>query len=187
MRSPRRLNGLRSAQPLLGDRDDDDGRAPAPSCSTSEHERAVSGRCGLIHRAAHTWRRAHRMAAKRTVECRVDRRLSCDADTRHDVSADGSCSCCSARRLQQLVRAVVLAPPGGLLQPWLILDGRTQGRTQKSERDRGRSLTTASRPEELAAWRGLVQLQVILGETGRNLGHHPVTDAFRALSRCRRV
>eukprot|EP00966_Prymnesium_polylepis_P044414 1029563-Prymnesium_polylepis.1 len=58
------------------------------------HERGMSGQRGLIQSypsCSARVRRAHRIAAKRSVWC-VDRRLSCSTDTRHDVSA--GCSCC---------------------------------------------------------------------------------------------
>ena len=58
-------------------------------------------------------RRTHRAAVKN--HGRVDPRSICDGSTRPDVSADGWCHCRIARQLQQHVRAVVLAPPGGLL------------------------------------------------------------------------
>ena len=104
MRSPRRIHGLPRAQLLPVDRGDNGGRAPASSGCTSEHKRAVSGRCSSIHRAA-------LMCGVRTgwlprCQCHVDRRLSCDTGMRHDVSAAGSCSCRSARRQQQHVEAV---------------------------------------------------------------------------------
>ena len=58
-------------------------------------------------------RRTHRAAVKN--HGRVDPRSICDGSTRPDVSADEWCHCRIARQLQQHVRAVVLAAPGGLL------------------------------------------------------------------------
>ena len=80
------------------------------------HERAVSGQCNLMHRGAHTC--GVRTGWQPRGQWCVDRRLSCDTDTRHDVSAGSSCSRRSAQWQQQHVRAVALAPPGGLLQTW---------------------------------------------------------------------
>eukprot|EP00966_Prymnesium_polylepis_P296793 6856493-Prymnesium_polylepis.2 len=107
-----------------------------PSCSRSidtlvslEHQllftaRATSGQCGLMQShpscSARVWCKcgARTESQPRGRWC-VGRRLSCDTDTRHDVSAGCSCRGRSVRRLQQHVGTVALAPPCGLLQPWM--------------------------------------------------------------------
>ena len=176
MRSPRRVHWLPRAQLPPGDRGEHGGRAPASSGCTSEHERAVSGRCSSIHRAA-------LMCGVRTgwlprCQCHVDRRLSCDTGMRHDVSAAGSCSCRSARRQQQHVAAVVLAPPGG----YVGMDGRTgtwrcsqpcnprvqedvavNEESKSKIRLRGRPRTTLAPPRPLRqrALRGLCEPQLV--------------------------
>ena len=65
------------------------------------------------HAAAH---RAHQAAVKN--DDRVESRSICDGGVRHEVSADGRCHCRIARWQQQHMRAVAVAPPGGLLLTW---------------------------------------------------------------------
>ena len=48
----------------------------------------------------------------------VESRSICDGSARLKVSADGRCRCRIARRPQHHMRAVAVAPPGGLLLTW---------------------------------------------------------------------
>ena len=115
-RSSRPLNVLPCAQLPSADRGVHGDRAPGRSRCESEHERAVGGQLGIMPRAAtHV---ALRTGWQHKRSLFVDRRPSCDAGTRHDVSTDSSSSCRSARRKQQHVAAVAVAPPGGLLLTW---------------------------------------------------------------------
>ena len=117
-------------------------RAPAGPAPAGRPRRAWRSSSGLVrlHKRARAsgersvqqqascggrMRRAHRMAGKMS----VPRRPSALLRHRHAARCQHTAHSCrrrSARRQQQHVRAVVLAPPGGLLRPWT--DGHVAGR-----------------------------------------------------------
>ena len=67
LRSPHPLSALPCVQLPSVNRGVPRGQAPGCCCCTSEHERAVGGQCGIMHRVAHTCGAAHQMAAQQVI------------------------------------------------------------------------------------------------------------------------